>query len=381
MSSRNLLSTSALTLFTMADKNRLQCPDSEVRKHFPRALTRASESKGHWQLYDSSAAFEPDAGSRICRTACANFGFAAPALQPEAVAREGCAMLMTAAGAQKRAHARRQEQDMATTDRLFAGSIPQTYDHFLVPLIFEGYASDLAERLARLEPRDVLETAAGTGVLTRAIASRLPAPTRIVATDLNQPMLDHAAARLPQADRITWRQADALSLPFGDHGFDAAVCQFGVMFFPDRVAGYREARRVVKPGGRFLFNVWDDIARNEFADVVTKTLATLFPDNPPDFMARVPHGYHDTDTIRQELTAAGFGSISVEPLDGASRASSPHDAAMAFCQGTPLRNEIEARDKSRLEEVTQKSADALARRFGNGAIEGRMRALVITAIA
>jgi len=269
---------------------------------------------------------------------------------------------------------------MATTDISFTGSIPQTYERLLVPLIFEHYARDLAERLARLAPREVLETAAGTGALTREIASRLPASARIVATDLNQPMLDHAAAQLGQDARITWRQADALRLPFADHCFDAVACQFGVMFFPDRIAGYREARRVVRPGGCLLFNVWDDIVMNEFADVVTKTLATLFPDNPPDFMARVPHGYHDANTIRQELTAAGFGSISVEPLDGVSRASSPRDAAIAYCQGTPLRNEIEARDKSRLEEATQKSADALARRFGNGPIEGRIRALVIAAI-
>src|SRR5262245_24498826 len=157
---------------------------------------------------------------------------------------------------------------MAATDKLFAGSIPEIYDRFLVPLIFESYARDLAERLARLEPRDVLETAAGTGVLTRAMASRLPAQARIVATDLNPPMLNHAQSQ-SRDGRITWRQADALALPFQDQSFDAVACQFGAMFLPDKVQGYREARRVLKRGGHFLFNVWDRISENQFADVVT----------------------------------------------------------------------------------------------------------------
>jgi len=269
---------------------------------------------------------------------------------------------------------------MVATDKLFAGSIPEIYERFLVPLIFESYARDLAERLARGEPHDVLETAAGTGVLTRELASRLPARTRLVATDLNQPMLTLAAARQPDASRIEWRQADALALPFEDQSFDAVACQFGVMFFPDKVQGYREARRVLKPGGRFVFNVWDKISENEFIDVITQTVATLFPQDPPRYMARIPYGYYDVEEISEQLTAAGFASISVETLDDTSRAPSPRDPAIAYCQGGPMRSEIEARDASRLEEATQRSAEALAQRFGSGAIEGRIRAHVITAV-
>ena len=140
---------------------------------------------------------------------------------------------------------------MVATDKVFAGSIPEIYDRFLVPLIFEPYATDLAGRIAGMKPRHVLETAAGTGVLTRALASRLAGDARIVATDLNQPMLDHAAAQQPPDRRLTWQQADALALPFEDRTFDVVACQFGAMFFPDKVQGYREARRVLKPGGRF----------------------------------------------------------------------------------------------------------------------------------
>jgi ubiquinone/menaquinone biosynthesis C-methylase UbiE len=268
----------------------------------------------------------------------------------------------------------------ATDDRTFAGSIPEIYDRYLVPLIFDSYALDLASRLVEANPQDVLETAAGTGVLTRAIASRLPADARIVATDLNQPMLNRAKARQSQDGRIEWKQADALALPFQNQSFDVVACQFGVMFFSHKVQGYLEAWRVLKPGGRFLFNVWDRISENEFADTVTEALAAVFPHDPPCFLARIPHGYHDVERIRTELNAAGFLDLSVDAVDHRSKASSPHDPAIAYCQGTPLRSEIEARDASRLREATEQAAEALASRFGHSHIDGRIRAFVITAI-
>lgn len=268
---------------------------------------------------------------------------------------------------------------MAASDTVFAGSIPDLYDRLLVPLIFEPYALDLAKRVAGTKPQDVLETAAGTGAVTRALAA-LSEETQIVATDLNQPMLDHAKARQSDNKRIAWRQADALALPFNDQTFDAVVCQFGLMFFPDKVQGYREARRVLKPGGRFFFSVWDRISENEFADVVTQALTSLFPQDPPRFLARTPHGYCDTDRIREELNGAGFSAVSIDVVDARSKAASPRDVAVAFCQGTPLRNEIESRGTAALENATMHATKALAERFGSAAIDGHMRAIVITAI-
>jgi ubiquinone/menaquinone biosynthesis C-methylase UbiE len=269
---------------------------------------------------------------------------------------------------------------MTVTDKVFAGSIPALYERYLVPLIFEPYAFDLAKRLAEAQPRQVLETAAGTGVVTRAMATRLPASTRITATDLNQPMLDQAKTRHSQTGQIEWKAADAQALPFADQSFDVVACQFGAMFFPDKVQAYQEARRVLKPGGRFLFSVWDRISTNEFADIVTRALAAVFPDDPPRFLARTPHGYHDVERIRADLKAAGFADISIAAVDERSKASSPRDPAIAYCQGTPLRNEIEARDASRLQEATIRAEDAIAQGFGTGAVDGRIRAYVITAL-
>ena len=265
----------------------------------------------------------------------------------------------------------------SASDHVFAGSIPQVYERYLVPLIFESYAADLARRVAGRRPVRVLEVAAGTGVLTRQLALALPAGAAIIATDLNQPMLDHAAA-IGTARGVQWQQADAMRLPFPDAAFDAVVCQFGVMFFPDKARAFGEARRVLRDGGAFLFNVWDRIEHNEFADIVTQALAACFPQDAPRFMARIPHGYHDLDVIAEDLQRAGFErSAAFATLAERSRAASADIPAFAYCQGTPLRSEIEARDAARLDEVTRAVAAAIASRCGSGAVDGKIQAHVV----
>jgi len=268
---------------------------------------------------------------------------------------------------------------MSAVDKLFAGSIPQNYDRYMVPLIFESFARDLAQRAAALSPRDVLETAAGSGVVTRALAPQLASDARYVVTDFTQPLLAYAAERHDPAGRLSWRQADAQALPFDDAAFDLVCCQFGVMFFPDRPSAYREARRVLRPGGRFLFNAWDRIEENVLAGDVTRALAEFFPDDPPCFMARTPHGYHDTAVIRSDLAKAGFSDVAIETRSDESRAPSPRQVAVAYCQGTPLRNEIEARGANRLEAATEHVAAALARKHGTGEIAAKIQAHVILA--
>ena len=265
----------------------------------------------------------------------------------------------------------------SNADKIFSGSVAKIYEAYLVPLIFEPYATDLADRLAARPLTRVLEIAAGTGVVTRALSLVLPERVGIVATDLNQPMLDQAAAS-GTTRPVEWRQADAMQLPFREREFDAVVCQAGVMFFPDKVKAFAEARRVLKPGGVFLFNTWDRIEENEFADVVTSSLANLFPQDPPRFLARVPHGYYDPQIIEGDLAGAGFeGTPAITTVAARSRAKSARAPALAYCQGTPLRNEIEALNAAPLDEATQVATDAIAQQFGRGPVDGKIQAHVV----
>jgi SAM-dependent methyltransferase len=262
------------------------------------------------------------------------------------------------------------------SDVAFAGSIPQLYDELLVPLLFEPYATELAARAAALAPADVLEVAAGTGALTRALARALPAGARLTATDLNQPMLDRAAA-VAAARPVAWRRADALALPFAEASFDLVACAFGAMFFPDRPRAFAEARRVLRPGGALLVATWDRLETCELEAAVTDALAEVFPADPPRFLARTPHGYFDPAAITTDLAAAGFPArAEVEVLPARCPAVSPLAAATALCQGTPLRNEIEARGAPGLDAATRACAAALARRYGPDPFETRMQALL-----
>ena len=263
-------------------------------------------------------------------------------------------------------------------DRSFAGSIPEVYEKLLVPLIFEPYARDLAARAAVSRPSTVLEIAAGTGVVTRELARVLPQTVSIIATDLSQPMLDHAAS-IGTARPVQWRQADAMRLPFVEDSFDVVVCQCGVMFFPDRAAAYAEVKRVLRTGGTFLFNAWDRIETNAFAHEVTVALESLFPSDPPRFLARTPHGYHDTKQIALDLRLGGFAALpKIDTVQARSLALSPSMPAIAYCQGTPLRNEIEARDSSTVELATKHAALAIEKKFGTGPVDGAIQAHVVS---
>ena len=264
------------------------------------------------------------------------------------------------------------------SDQRFTGSVAQMYESLAVPMIFAPYALDLAARAAARRPLRVLELAAGTGVVTRALDAVLPARARIVATDLNQAMLDQAISAGGTRSSVEWRQADAMALPFADGEFDLVACQFGVMFFPDKGEAFAEARRVLAPGGTFLFNAWEAIEANDFAQVVTQALAQWWPADPPAFLARTPHGYHERARIEGDLRRGGVEAAPiVDTFAARSAAPSALAAATAYCQGTPLRNEIEARKPGGLEEATKAAAYALASRFGRGAIEGDIRALVV----
>ena len=267
---------------------------------------------------------------------------------------------------------------MADPYAAFSGSIPETYDRYLGPLLFEPYAADLATRLAANPPATVLEIAAGTGIVTRALAHALPQAS-LTATDLNQAMLDHAARQVANP-RITWKQADAQALPFADKTFDAVVCQFGVMFFPDKRGAFREALRVLRPKGRLLFNVWDRIEQNALSQAVQDWLNARYPADPPQFLVRAPFGYFDAAVIMKELETAGFTQVVVTTLPKRSQCPSARDAAQGLCQGSPLRAELESREPAGLSDATNAAAQAIAKRFGAGPVDAPMQAHVFSAI-
>lgn len=267
---------------------------------------------------------------------------------------------------------------MAPGDNLFAGSLVSLYDSVLGPFMFEPFARETARRLADVSG-EVLEIAAGTGILTRELDRTLGAGSSLVATDLNAPMLELATERL-NSTRVTWRRADALALPFESEAFDAAVCQFGVMFYPDQIAGHREAHRVLRPGGLYVLGVWDDLTSNPVADTVHQATAACFPDDPPQFFARTPHGHHDTGKLRENLAAAGFAEASIETVTLEAGHLTADELAVGFCQGTPLRQEIDQRATMDLAATTRAVAQSLRARFGDGKIESRIQAHLIVAV-
>ena len=269
---------------------------------------------------------------------------------------------------------------MTVTAKAFSGSVAALYESHMVPMLFTPYGVAVAARVAALAPHDVLEIAAGTGAVTVDLLRQLGGDARIIATDLNQAMLDIAGAKISDS-RLRLQACDAQQLPFADGSFDAVVCQFGAMFFPDKLTAYREARRVLRKGGTYFLSVWDDLDSNPIADVVHRTAGAMFPDDPPQFFRRLPHGYNDVPVITATLASAGFGAVHSERITLPCRSASAADAAMAMCQGTPLRPEIEQRAPGRLGAVTEEVARALAQSFGTGPVDTTMRAILFQATA
>jgi SAM-dependent methyltransferase len=251
--------------------------------------------------------------------------------------------------------------------------MPETYERCLVPALFVPHAIDLARRAATHGPGRVLELAAGTGVLTRHLVGALPAAT-LTATDLNQAMVDFGSARISGA---VWQQADATDLPFEDASYDLVMCQFGVMFFPDKQRAFREVARVMKPGGRFLLNTWDVIERNDFAAALDLGVVKAFPDDPPTFIVRVPHGYTDPMRVAADLRGGGLHLEEQVTVALTGRAGSATQIAIGFCYGTPLRMAIEERGD--VNQACQTISAEMTALLGDGPVEGVLTAHVVTA--
>jgi ubiquinone/menaquinone biosynthesis C-methylase UbiE len=265
---------------------------------------------------------------------------------------------------------------MVDVDIRFSGSVPANYERYMVPLLFRPYAEQLAERARAFGPKRILETAAGTGVVTAALARAIP-DAEIVATDLNQAMLD-AATRV-DSPNVAFRQADALDLPFEDGSFDLMVCQFGVMFYPDKVQGNREARRVLRDGGRYLIAIWDRLERQGLSNLAFESTTELFPDNPPMFMKRGPFSYYDTGQIESDLRAAGFTDIRIDTVEESSRSPSAEDAARGLVYGSPMGVELEDYGPGALDSVFALLSRSARRYESENGFEAPMAAHIVAA--
>jgi len=264
---------------------------------------------------------------------------------------------------------------MSTPAAQFTGDIPGYYDRHLGPIIFEDYAADLARRAAAIGGDDVLEIASGTGISTVALRKALPASTRIVATDLNEPMLEICKGKLKSAENVTFRQADAMALPFTDAAFDLVSIQFGVMFFPDKPAAFAEARRVLKPGGTLLFNVWSTMAANPFAEIANLDAIKFFPDNPPKFYL-TPFGYADIDKVYADLGEGGFRDIDHDIVRLQKEVPDWTHFTTGAIRGSPMIVDIEASKTVKPEQMIADMAHELEARFGKAPAKMPLEAIV-----
>jgi ubiquinone/menaquinone biosynthesis C-methylase UbiE len=257
----------------------------------------------------------------------------------------------------------------------FAGSVPEIYDRYMGPIFFEPYAEDLVTRLRTSANMRVLELACGTGIVTRRLRDLLPPDARLLATDLNEGMLDIARLKFRSNEQVEWQHADATSLALDDATFDAVVCQFGVMFFADKAAAFREAHRVLAPGGSLLFNVWGALEENELSLAVHEALANVFPSDQPDFYT-IPFGFHDSAVISKMLTEAGFAGVQVTTVRKPGVSASANDAAIALIQGTPIIGQILARPQANVPEIVKAVAERIRQRFGDNPVRSTLTALV-----
>jgi SAM-dependent methyltransferase len=270
-----------------------------------------------------------------------------------------------------------QERSLEGVHRTFGGSIPDYYERYLVPFYFTPFAHDLVARVQRSAPDRILELACGTGVVTQMLVDRLSGNGRIVATDLNQAMIDMARTKSPRAGNIDWQVADACDLQFADGSFDVVVCQFGWMFFPDRALAAREAARVLRPGGRLLFNTWDSLAANVVPAEAYAGIRACFATDPPRFYD-IPYGMSDPAVHERLAKNAGFADVTVERATFEGARLHAREIATGVIRGGPFITEIEQRGAN-ADEIIEKVAERLKARFGDERFAATLSALVCSA--
>ncbi len=267
---------------------------------------------------------------------------------------------------------------MSTHQPLFADSIPADYDTYLGPFLFEFYAEDLAARMT-VEPEGmILETACGTGSSTEYLRRATPSDVSILATDVSEPMLRHARTLRGRLEGVDFQRADASELPFEDGSFDAVAQQFGLMFIPDKQRALSEARRVLRPGGRLVFSVWDDLDSNPFVQVAQDAIASFFDEDPPQFLY-LPWSYNDHEALRELVSGAGFQDCELHTVSHTAERPTAREVATGLVRGNPTLNDIRERADGSVEEVIDSVAEALGRAFGTSPFRAPTRVIIVTA--
>lgn len=260
----------------------------------------------------------------------------------------------------------------------FAGSVPANYEQYLGPILFEPYALDIMQRLPKGSLNNVLEIACGTGRVTKHLLDAIGEKGKLVATDLNPDMIAIAKEKVADS-RIEWQKADAQDLPFADNSFEAVICQYGVMFFPDKLKAFSETWRVLKPGGIFIFNAWDSLDANPGAQVIDNVLQEAFGEEAPNFLKEGPYSFYDQGQIRSLLKEASFKNIQLDLVKVSSNFTSITDLAKGFLQGSPLFAYLQEKEKEKREAVTEKIMEKMRSEFGEASGKVDLQAIVCKA--
>ena len=255
--------------------------------------------------------------------------------------------------------------------------IAEKYDRYLAPFLFEPFAQDLSSRITSANYRDVLELACGTGRVTRHLRKVLPEQTKLVATDLHPDMIRIASEQLLN-ENINWQTADAQQLSFPDESFDLVVCQFGLMFMQDRMKALSEVHRVLRPGGKFIFNTWDKIENNGAIYLGNQIICSYFPENTPSSY-RVPFSMHQPDLLETNLVAAGFKNIKVSGVEKEGLSPSAKDAAIGIVEGNRIYYHIMKKDPNLVEVIRNAVEQKIAEAYGDHPLKTSLKAWVFEA--
>ena len=269
---------------------------------------------------------------------------------------------------------------MPNNSTAFIGDIPRHYDVGLGPNIFVDFAERLVEAACDGVATNVIELAAGTGIVSRKLRNALHPETPLLVTDLNPPMLEVAKRKFSEGENVDFAIANAMDLAFGDAEFDLMVCQFGVMFFPDKPASFREAARVLGPGGRYVFNVFSAMEKNPYSQIAYGVPARFFPDDPPGFY-KVPFHYGNPDVVRKDLKAAGWQDVEHETIRLRKKIVNAEEFARGLVYGNPLIDEIRNREGVDPETVAAAVLEALNAAFGPSDMTMPLEATMFTCTA